>query len=50
VTAICHRCGKPVEAADFTEEENPDDPFEPFIYHTWCHPEFVEKFPDQEEP
>jgi len=33
MSTICHKCGKPIEARDLVEEDNPDDPFEPFYYY-----------------
>ncbi|MFP5263757.1 MAG: hypothetical protein ACLGJB_17895 [Blastocatellia bacterium] len=38
MSTICTKCGRPIEARDLVEEDNPDDPFEPFYYHTWCVP------------
>jgi hypothetical protein len=42
MTVRCTKCGLPIEARDLVEEDNPDDPFEPFYYHTWCAPDAEE--------
>ncbi|HWN09290.1 MAG TPA: hypothetical protein VNO50_08500 [Pyrinomonadaceae bacterium] len=38
----CAKCGLPIEAEDLVEEDNPEDPLQPFHFHLWCVPEAKE--------
>ncbi|HEX8185450.1 MAG TPA: hypothetical protein VF747_11880 [Blastocatellia bacterium] len=43
----CTKCRQLIEARDLVEEENPDDPFEPFYFHTWCAPGSEQETPQE---